>query len=525
MRTTNPTGRRCVELMQMTFLSSAHSMLSFLRQARCIGVLMLALMGLCAAHASPFAYVTNSDVGTISVVDTASNALVAIVPVQGAPFGVATHPLGGRAYVANSSSNTLSVVDTNTNTVVANVAVGNGPYGVAVHPSGAWVYVTNSASNTISVVNTSDNSVMTIPAGNSPVQVAFNPSGTRAYVTNLDGGNVSVIDTALSMVIATVNVGALPYGVVVNPAGTLIYVTSQYDGAVYEIDAASHAVNSMALTGMIPVGIAISPDGQRLYVTNSDSESVSVLDAATRTELKKISVGARPSGIAVHPSGARIYVANALSNSVSVIDAETDAVVATVPSISAPYSLGNFIGPLSSHPDVSVSMTARGPLTVGSLVTYTAVLSNDGTKVQPDNPGDEYVNVLPPGLTLVSAVASSGSVVAVTSTNTVAWNGSMAGSSTVTLTITAKILPADVGTPISNQGTVHYDADMDGINEASRLSDDPGVSGPADPTVFAIAAASASVAVPTLSELALLSLAFLVAGVGALFVRRRVPRR
>ena len=48
------------------------------------------------------------------------------------PGGVAVNPAGTRAYVANNNSNNVSVIDTATNTVVATVAVGVYPYGVAV---------------------------------------------------------------------------------------------------------------------------------------------------------------------------------------------------------------------------------------------------------------------------------------------------------------------------------------------------------------------------------------------------------
>ena len=54
------------------------------------------------------------------------------------------------AYVANGSNpGTVSVIDTATNTVVATVAVGSNPIGVAVTPDGKHVYVTNQTSQTV----------------------------------------------------------------------------------------------------------------------------------------------------------------------------------------------------------------------------------------------------------------------------------------------------------------------------------------------------------------------------------------
>jgi uncharacterized repeat protein (TIGR01451 family) len=121
-------------------------------------------------------------------------------------------------------------------------------------------------------------------------------------------------------------------------------------------------------------------------------------------------------------------------------------------------------------------------------VTYTLALTNTGTAGQGDNAGDELVDVLPAELTLVSASATSGTATAVVATNTVTWNGALAPGATVTVTIQATVGAATPGgSIISNQGTVHYDADGNGVNEATRPTDDPALPGPDDPTRFSMA--------------------------------------
>ena len=74
-------------------------------------------------------------------------------------------------------------------------------------------------------------------------------------------------------------------------------------------------------------------------------------------------------------------------------------------------------------PDVSGTKTVSGTFTQGSTVTYTVVLTNTGAGPQNDNPGDEFSDVLPATLTLVSAAASSGATAL--AGNTVTWNGSI----------------------------------------------------------------------------------------------------
>jgi YVTN family beta-propeller protein len=59
---------------------------------------------------------------------------------------------GTRAYVTNIVDDTVSVIDTATNTVVATVAVGNAPGAVAISPDGTRAYVANNQDGTVSVL-------------------------------------------------------------------------------------------------------------------------------------------------------------------------------------------------------------------------------------------------------------------------------------------------------------------------------------------------------------------------------------
>jgi YVTN family beta-propeller protein len=89
------------------------------------------------AEAAPFAYVTNSNSSTVSVIDTATNppTVVGTIAVVGSsplpsPLGVAVTPDGKHAYVVISEPKTIgtvSVIDTASNIVVATVPVGGFP--------------------------------------------------------------------------------------------------------------------------------------------------------------------------------------------------------------------------------------------------------------------------------------------------------------------------------------------------------------------------------------------------------------
>ncbi len=160
-----------------------------------------------------------------------------------------------------------------------------------------------------------------------------------------------------------------------------------------------------------------------------------------------------------------------------------------------------------------------GTLLAGGTVVYTVTLTNTGTGSVIDNAGNEFTDTLPPSLTLVTATASSGT--ATMAGNVVNWNGGIPPAGVVTITITANI-NGGAGLPISNQGTVSFDANRDGVNgDGSAMTNDPATAAPNDPTVFT---PLGLVAVPALSTIGLAILAAALALVAVTVLRLRLTR-
>jgi subtilisin-like proprotein convertase family protein len=136
------------------------------------------------------------------------------------------------------------------------------------------------------------------------------------------------------------------------------------------------------------------------------------------------------------------------------------------------------------------TMAVSGSGNQNSTVTYTTTIGNNGGAASADNAGDEYVDVLPSGVTLVSANANRGTVIATVGSNTVTWNGSIPASGAVTITTVATVDADSTGT-ISNQGTVNYDSDDDATNDASAVTDDPDTGAADDATEFVAVDATA----------------------------------
>ena len=209
------------------------------------------------------------------------------------------------AYVVNSSVNTVTVVDTATATISGTINVGQAPSRVAVSSDGTRAYVTNTTSASISVVDAASLAVVnTILTGAAPTAVAVTPNGQRLYVMTA-GGVVQVINVATGALAASVTVGGNTAGdIAITPNGARAYVSS---GTLSVIDTST---NTATATAIAANAIVISPNGLRLYATTGGFDSagvVQVVDTATNALVASIPAG-NPTTLALTPEGSRLYV-------------------------------------------------------------------------------------------------------------------------------------------------------------------------------------------------------------------------
>ena len=259
-----------------------------------------------------FAYVTNETDGTVSVIATASNSVVATIPltVGSRPRGIAISPDGQTAWVANSGDGTVSVIFTDTNTVSGGPValpggVASSPDGIAISPDGGSVFVAQNA-NDVAILSAASRAVVgTVVDTSGPSRIAIGPRGGRAFVTDNRVGSTSVtaFNPANGDVIgAPIPVGARPSGIAIAPNGVFAYAAAQDAGTVTPIATSTNAPSPPIGGFNAPTGVAIAPDGTQGYVTNSGAGSVSAFSTATNAVTGAIAAGATPTGIAIVPN-------------------------------------------------------------------------------------------------------------------------------------------------------------------------------------------------------------------------------
>ena len=193
-------------------------------------------------------YVTYPGVAGAVFVDDSNMQWLATIPVGSVPIGVAVNATSNKIYVANSRSNNISVIDGASNTVVATVADPNAiaPFAVAVNATTNTIYVANSQSNNLTVIDGGTNAVIaTIPVGTSPSAVAVDSHTNFIYVANFGNsqggnrGNITVIDGAKHTTTTLTDPKAMnPIAVAANSVTNKAYVANWASNNVTVIDGA-----------------------------------------------------------------------------------------------------------------------------------------------------------------------------------------------------------------------------------------------------------------------------------------------
>ena len=193
----------------------------------------------------PRLYVANSGSNTVSVINPSTNMTSgAAINVGSKPEGMAVSPDGGTVYVVNrgngTANGTVTFINTSSNAPGPTVTVQRDPRDAATTEDGALVYVTNFNDDSVSIINTQVQppSVTNVflkllcrPVGISIVDTA---AGEYAYIAcqNTVFGGLFILDTSNNTMVNTIPVGTSPTGVARTHSGDRVFVSNQSSASV-----------------------------------------------------------------------------------------------------------------------------------------------------------------------------------------------------------------------------------------------------------------------------------------------------
>ncbi|WP_165371503.1 hypothetical protein [Pseudolysobacter antarcticus] len=342
----------------------------------------LAIFSSAPAAAAPFAYVTNRTDATVSVIDIATNTVVATVPVGANPYSATVSHDNARIYVANFSDNSISIIDAISNTVTTTLTnFCTNPAWVTITPDGSEAWVSCFNGGIVQRLNLASNTVTGTVSGMSrPLGIAFKHDGSRAYIVCNSGFTLRVIDTATNTQVGSIGTGFNAIDVSIDPTDHYAYVVANGDNRIDILDLTGQASPNYYSLPSPPVALTLNSAGTRIYTT-TNSGNVYNVNVATFA-LTPIGVGAGPYGLDLTGDGSRLYVTNAYAGTVSAVDVASNTVIATIPVGGGPQTFGHFVAkgppPATSLPSAPRNLIATAGIGQASI-SFDPPLAPGGT--------------------------------------------------------------------------------------------------------------------------------------------------
>jgi DNA-binding beta-propeller fold protein YncE len=271
------------------------------------------------------------------------------------PMAAAVSPDGKYLVALNGGAGaaSLSVLNTATERVVANQPLADAWLGLAFSPKGDRVYVGGGSQAAVLEFAFVDGKLrpirtlrVTPPEKRGPRDfigdVTFDPAGRLLYAADLFHDSIVAINPQSGTVVERFPTGRRPYRILFPPDGKTFLVSSWADGTVYQHDAGNGVVIGKLRLGAHPTDMLWLPgkpemetEGQlewvtaRLFVAAANTNNVYVLGASESGELRQIDTinvsltpwqpaGSTPSALALSPDGKRLLVGCSDVNAVAV---------------------------------------------------------------------------------------------------------------------------------------------------------------------------------------------------------------
>ena len=299
-------------------------------------------------NAPVYAYAFNIKSQDVTIIDTATNEVVATRPLGASVRWLSNEQdfWDGRliwTYDLVEGQVHLIAIDPVAMRVERRLEVGAGPaHSVQLSPDRRTVMVNVAGDNVIAVVDRETLSIVRkVPTGAFPCDLDFTPDGKFAYFPERDHAAVAKMDLGSFEIVERTLLpeGSKPHMLRVAPDGGSVWVMTAVTGTNEVLDPDTLAVVSSGKVGKVPVTNSWTPDGRYSYVTHFGDPFISVIDAASYREVARIQVGKQIANVGFRPDGRYAYATVRGENKVVVIDTARMEVVKELPAGDQPFGL------------------------------------------------------------------------------------------------------------------------------------------------------------------------------------------
>lgn len=272
--------------------------------------------------------------GDGTIIDGATNTVIACVPAIGTFSSVDVNPNTDRYYVSHQQAGSVTVGSGISPAVVATISVAGFPTDIVVNPATNRIYVTSQGfggNDRVFVIDGATNTLIGpaggIPTGGVAGPILGNPLTNRVYVGTSNG--LAVIDGFTNSLLTTIPGFTSGGSAVVNIATNRLYARRDSDGMIAVIDGWTNAtidVVSLATPTTSPAPVGVNQAMNRIHIAALDVGHLLIASGTTNAELTSVMVPPNPFGgrAGVHPITNRIYLQSTVPGSASVVVIDDD---------------------------------------------------------------------------------------------------------------------------------------------------------------------------------------------------------
>lgn len=312
-----------------------------------------------------YAYVTNGNAATMSVINTITDEVVNTVTTGVNQNGsVVVSPDGSQAvsvsgYGGDNTIKVYSLADPEAPVITNNLTAPD-TYAISAKysPDGTYFVVNSVQAGFGSSTVTRHTSAS--PATTSPVTgydqtfpagMSYNSSGSTLYVSNVISGTMSVIDTASNTQTSTFSTGGATY------AGNFAlssddingYVSANNQDRAIPVDVGGPSAGTEIVVGDGPQDLIYNSDESRIFIANNAGNTVSSINTANNTVVDTVATGTQPRNFARNSNYSKLYLTLSGDDTVAILNPSTLATTGTITVGDQPAGIS--VGPVESASD------------------------------------------------------------------------------------------------------------------------------------------------------------------------------
>ncbi|MFO7650319.1 MAG: YncE family protein [bacterium] len=286
---------------------------------------------------------TSTTLGAILLLGALTSArgqyLEATIPVGDSPYNLMWSPIGNKVYVANTQDGTVSVIDGATNAVIATILVEDYPDMFALNTVNGKVYCPSGSEDRLNVICAyGDTLIRKVRLSGYPLWPVYNERRNKLYVSGVDDYRLYALDGHADTVVEVLSIRRPMWLSVQRETDRLLVSSTWNSDTLVVVDCGADTVTvRQPLVRHIKSAPRVGPAGT-VYVPCESL--VEVYSPDCREHLASISTPIyAPRSSAYCPLTAKLYVGDLNRAGIAVVDCQSNEVVRTVAAGEQAYDL------------------------------------------------------------------------------------------------------------------------------------------------------------------------------------------